>query len=101
LEDIRELLSTAKTLVLDVKTTSEKAPHSRPLPIHLQLLQQAAGVQRQTNSLKVLKNVLLAAFSLAWMSDSAFSMSSLKRSPHTGSRKAWDPDAAILAGTQG
>jgi len=101
LEDIRELLSTAKTLVLDVKTTSGPAPDLQVLPIHVQLLQQAASVQKQTNSLKVLKNVLLAAFSIAWMSDSAFLMSSLKQSAPAGSSRApWDPEAAILGETQ-
>jgi len=90
-------------LVHKMKTTSQVVPDSPPLPIHIQILRQIVGVQVQTNSLKVLKNVLLAAFSLAWMSNSAFSLSSLKRSTNTGSSMAanWDPDSAILVGAQG
>jgi len=86
-----------------MKITSQVVPDSSPLPIHVQILRQVVGVQMQTNSLKVLKNVLLAAFSLAWMSNSAFSLSSLKRSTHSGSNMAanWDPDSAILVGAQG
>jgi hypothetical protein len=103
LEDIRNLLLTAKTLVLKLKTTSQVVPDSPPLPIHIQLLRQVVGVQTQTNSLKMLKNVLLAAFSLAWMSNSAISLSSLKRSTNTGSSVAtnWDPDSEMLVGAQG
>ena len=90
-------------LVHKMKTTSQVVADSPPLPIHIQILRQIVGVQVQTNSLKVLKNVLLAAFSLAWMSNSAFSLSSLKRSTNTGSSMAanWDPDSAILVGAQG
>jgi hypothetical protein len=102
LEDIRDLLLTAKMLVLQVKTTSQIIPDLPPLPMHIQLLRQVVGVQKQTNGLKVLKNVLLAAFSLAWMSNSAFSLS-LKQSNNAGSGIAanWDPDSAILVGAQG
>jgi len=103
LEDIQNLLLTANTLVLKLKTTSQVVPDSPPLPIHIQLLRQVVGVQTQANSLKVLKNVLLAAFSLAWMSISATSLLSLKRSTNTGSSVAanWDPDSEMLVGAEG
>ena len=103
MEDIQNLLLTARTLVLKLKTTSQVVPDSLALPIHIQLLRQVVGVQTQTNSLKVLKNVLLAAFSLAWMSNSAISLSSLKRSTNTGSSVAanWDPDSEIIVGAEG
>jgi hypothetical protein len=103
LEDIQNLLLTANTLVIKLKTTSQVVPDSPPLPIHIQLLRQVVEVQKQTNSLKVLKNVLLAAFSLAWMSNSAISLTSLKRSTNTGSSVAanWDSDSEILVGAEG
>jgi hypothetical protein len=90
-------------LVLKLKTTSQVVSDSLPLPIHIQLLRQVVGVQTQANSLKVLKNVLLAAFSLAWMSNSAISLSSLKRSTNTGSSMAvnWDLDSEMLVGAEG
>jgi len=90
-------------LVLKLKTMSQVVPDSSPRPIHIQLLRQVMGVQTQSNSLKVLKNVLLAAFSLAWMSNSAISLSSLKRSTNTGSSVAanWDPDSEMLVGAEG
>jgi len=89
-------------LVLKLKTMSQVVPDSSPQPIHIQLLQQVMGVQTQSNSLKVLKNVL-TAFSLAWMTNSAIFLSSLKRSTNTGSSVAanWDPDSEMLVGAEG
>ena len=102
MEDIRDLLRIAKSLVLKVKTASQVVPDLQPLPIHIQILRQVVGVQTQANSLKVLKNVLLAAFSLAWMSNSAFSLSSPRRSTNTGSSLGanWDADSAVLVEAQ-